>query len=96
MPPAAAAVPDHRQKGLMHPTSRSPEALLVRELVPALQGNPAAAAACLKLEASLTGEALFHKTKAICLIKCAVNLPNTPFLQGTLTTDQLHTFACDG
>jgi hypothetical protein len=70
--------------------------LLVRELVPALQGNPAAAAACLKLEASLTGEALFHKTKAICLIKYAVNLPNTPFLQGTLTTDQLHTFACDG
>ena len=40
----------------MHPTSKSPEALLVRELVPALQGNPAAAAACLKLQAGLTGK----------------------------------------
>lgn len=52
----AGAVPDRRQKGLLHPGSKSPEALLVRELVAALQANPAAATACLKLQASLTGK----------------------------------------
>jgi hypothetical protein len=49
-------VPDRRQKGLLHPGSKSPEALLVRELVAALQANPAAATACLKLQACLTGK----------------------------------------
>lgn len=49
------AVPDRRQKGPMHPTARAPEALLVRELVGALQGNTAAATACLKLQDNMQG-----------------------------------------
>jgi hypothetical protein len=72
----------------MHPTSRSPEALLVRELVPALQGNPAAAAACLRLEASLTGKASFNMATAMCFLACAGNLPTNPFCT--------RNFACDG
>lgn len=57
----------------MHPTSKSPEALLVRELVPALQGNPAAAAACLKLQAGLTGERATTGV-ALRLHRCALLL----------------------
>jgi hypothetical protein len=39
----------------MHPSAKGPGALLVRELVAALQANTAAATACLKLQAGLTG-----------------------------------------
>ncbi len=70
----AAAVPDHRQKGPMHPTARSPEALWVRELVPALHANPAAAAACLKLQASLTGEEAVGSVQ----LHCTLALIRTP------------------
>jgi hypothetical protein len=42
----------------MHPTAKGPDALLVRELVAALQANTAAATACLKLEAGLTGRSM--------------------------------------
>eukprot|EP00878_Enallax_costatus_P024090 GHUV01025681.1.p1 GENE.GHUV01025681.1~~GHUV01025681.1.p1 ORF type:complete len:600 (+),score=218.23 GHUV01025681.1:550-2349(+) len=48
------AVPDHKQKGAMHPKSKSPEALLVKELVSALQANEAATAACLQLVGGIT------------------------------------------
>lgn len=49
------AIPDQKQKGAKVPKSKSPEALLVKELVSALQGNEAAAAACLQLVGAITG-----------------------------------------
>lgn len=63
------AVPDRRQKGLLHPGSRSPEALLVRELVAAVQGNPAAAAACLKLQGASQG-GHWNKLPHVCSCVC--------------------------
>lgn len=50
------AVVDHKQKGVVAARGKGAEALVVKELITGLQGNNAAAAACLKLEAGFTGK----------------------------------------
>lgn len=51
-----SAVANRKQKGAVLSRSKSPEVLLVKELMSALQGNEAVAAAAFKLEAAITGD----------------------------------------